>query len=330
MALKVLRQGLLTTVQDLGRRGWQHAGVSVGGAMDPLALRLANLLVGNDAEAAGLELTLVGPTLALEADVLLALGGADLGATLDGRPLPRWRAVAARKGSVLAFEGAREGCRAYLALAGGVAVPEVLGGRGTDLRGHFGGLDGRPLREGDPLPLGEASPWARRVLAQLLAASEPVARWGVQAAVLPTYADAPVLRVVPGPEHARFTAASREALVSARFLVSPQSDRMGARLEGPALALEAPLELVSSPVTEGTVQVPPDGAPVVLMADRQTTGGYPRIAQVITVDLPLLAQARPGTHVRFREVTVEHAQEALLERERALRTLAEALRYVAR
>jgi antagonist of KipI len=326
VALRVVRPGPQTTVQDLGRPGLQRVGVSVGGAMDTVALRVANLLVGNAEGAAGLEMTLLGPTLAFEEDALFALGGADLGATLDGRPLPCWRAVAARKGSELAFSGARTGCRTYLALAGGLAVPEVLGGRGTDLKAGYGGLGGRALTAGDRLPLGESAPSARGRLERLLGAPDPVERWGAWLGLLPPYADVPRVRILPGAEHAHFDEDSRWALVSARFEVTPRSNRMGYRLRGPPLALRAPLELISSPVTEGTVQVPPGGDPIVLMADRQTTGGYPRIAQVITVDLPLLAQLRPGAGLLFEEVSLARAQEALLARERELRVFAEAVR----
>jgi antagonist of KipI len=322
----VLRPGLLTTVQDRGRPGSQRHGVVVGGALDDFALRVANLLVGNATGAAGLEITLLGPTLRLAADHLLALGGADLNATLDGEPVPTWRAFAAAAGCTLVFRAPGSGARACLAVAGGVDVPPVLGGRGTDLRAGFGGLDGRPLRAGDTIPVGVASPAAAALRLALLRRGRRVAAWGAGRGLLPLYSPEPVLRVLPGPEHDGFTAASRAALVEASFEVSSQSDRMGYRLSGPRLELADPLELVSSPVTAGTVQVPADGQPIVLMADRQTTGGYPRIAQVITVDLALLAQAPPGSPVRFRVVRLEEAQRLWLERERSLRMFAEAVR----
>jgi antagonist of KipI len=325
--LRVVQPGLLTTVQDGGRHGWQQAGVRVGGALDALALRVANLLVGNAGGAAGLEATLRGPTLVAERDVLLALGGADLGATLDGAPVPPWKPFLARAGATLALGAATPGhpCRAYLAVAGGVDVPEVLGGRGTDLRGGFGGLEGRALRAGDVLPLGAASAVGARVAAELRAHG-PVARWGAGREVHPAYGEEPTLRFLPGVEAAHFTEASHEALVSERFTVGPQSDRMGYRLQGPALQLRAPREAVSSPVAAGTVQVPPGGAPIVLLADRQTVGGYPRVAQVVTADLPLLAQLPPGAALRFREVSLVEAEGALLAQEAALRQLAEAVR----
>jgi antagonist of KipI len=322
----VLRPGLLTTVQDGGRPGLQRHGVVVGGALDDFALRVANLLVGNAARAAGLEITLLGPALRLAADHLLALGGADLTAMLDGEPVPPWRAFAAAAGSTLSFRGPVSGARAYLAVAGGVDVPPVLGGRGTDLRAGFGGLDGRPLRAGDTVPAGTAATAAAALRAALLRGGRRVAAWGAGPGLLPRYAAEPVVRVLPGPEHDLFTAASRAALVEASFEVRPQSDRMGYRLGGPRLELADPLELVSSPVTAGTVQVPAGGQPIVLLADRQTTGGYPRIAHVVTVDLPLLAQAPPGAAVRFRAIGLAEAQRLWLERERDLRTFAEAVR----
>jgi antagonist of KipI len=326
VSLRVLRPGLLTTVQDLGRPGWQRFGVVAGGALDDVALRVANLLVGNAAGDAALEATLIGPTLELLDDHLIALGGADLGATLDGAPLPVWRPVAARAGSLLIFESRRRGCRAYIAVAGGIDVPRVLGGRGTDLRGRFGGLAGRALDAGDTLPAGPAGAASERTLRALLAADQVVAGWGAGPSLLPAYDPAPLLRVLPGPEFDLFRVDARAALVTEPFEVTSRSDRMGYRLSGPALALDRPHELVSSPVARGTVQVPPGGEPIILMADRQTTGGYPRIAAVIDVDIPLLAQAPPGTAVRFQLTTLAEAQALRVARARDLRLFAEALR----
>lgn len=323
--LRVRQPGLLTTVQDLGRPGWQRLGVVVGGAMDAVALRLANLLVGNAQGDAALEVTILGPTLELLDDHLLAIGGADLGASLDGEPVPCWRPLAAPAGSTLSFDGGRSGCRAYVALAGGVDVPKALGGRGTDLRAHFGGMGGRALDAGDRVPAGDAAAPAQQLLDELLRAPRRVARWGAGMSLRPRYSDAPVVRVLPGPEHERFTVESRQALLEMPFEVTSRSDRMGYRLKGAPLRLEQPLELVSSPVSMGTVQVPAGGDPIVLMADRQTAGGYPRVAQVVGVDLPLLAQAAPGTSVRFRATTLAEAQSLWIARERDIRLFSLAL-----
>jgi antagonist of KipI len=294
--------------------------------MDAVALRIANLLVGNAQRAAGLEATLLGPTIEFQDDQLFALAGGDLGAQLNGEPIPSYRPCVASAGSVLSFTGPRAGCRANLALAGGIDVPEVLGSRSTDLRAKIGGVNGRALVTGDVLPLCSPSATARRWLANLRARNRRTADWGAGLSLQLRWSAEPVVRVLRGLEHDSFTDASRQALLESAFRVSAQSDRMGYRLEGPRLTLERPLELLSTPMVQGTLQVPPGGDPIVLMADRQTVGGYPRIAQVITIDLPLLAQAVPGARVRFQEVTLEEAQALYLTREHDLRQFAAAIR----
>jgi antagonist of KipI len=312
-------------VQDLGRPGWQRHGVVVGGAMDATALRIANLLVGNRQDAAALEVTLLGPTLEFEDEHLFAIAGADLGAHLDREAVPPWRPCKSAAGTVLTFTGARSGCRAYIAFAGGIDIPGVLGSRGTDLRAGLGGLHGRALAAGDVLPIGAPTARARRWLAELSTRARRVADWGASRSLFATSTPEPVVRVLRGLDHELFDEASRAALVEAVFQVSAQSDRMGYRLDGPRLTLRQPRELLSAPIALGTVQVPPAGQPIVLMADRQSVGGYPRIAQVISADVPLLAQAAPGARVHFREVTLAQAQALYLERERDLRQLAAAM-----
>jgi antagonist of KipI len=321
----VARPGLLTTVQDLGRPGLQRHGVVVGGAMDTTALRIANLLVGNDQDAAALEVTLLGPTMEFEDEQLFAIGGADLGAHLDREPVPPWRPCKAATGNVLSFTGARSGCRAYIAFAGGIDVPKVLGSRGTDLRARIGGLAGRPLAAGDVIPVGAPSESARRWLSELSSRARRVADWGAGRSLFAPPLSEPVIRVLRGLDYELFDEASRAALVDTAFQVSAQSDRMGYRLDGPRLTLDRPRELLSAPIALGTVQVPPSGQPIVLMADRHSVGGYPRIAHVITADVPLLAQAALGARVRFREVSLAQAQAIYLDRERDLRQLAAAM-----
>lgn len=322
--IRVTRGGLLTTVQDLGRASMQQHGVAAGGAMDTAAHRIANLLVGNPDNAATLECTMLGPELELADDALLAIGGGDLGATLNDQPVPLWCPFLAPAGSLVSFTAPRAGCRAYVAIAGGIDVPVVLGSRATDLIAGIGGLDGRALQRGDELTAANAGDLSRRIRDQLHA--DPRRARSAGRSLLPRQASEPVVRVLPGPEYNRFSAASRELLTAGAFVVTPQSNRMGIRLTGPALSLAGLYDLHSSPVATGTIQVPPSGDPIVLMADHQTIGGYPRIASVITVDLPLLAQAPPGTHVRFREVSVAEAQSLYLQREHDLRVFAESLR----
>jgi antagonist of KipI len=302
MEMTVTRAGMLTTVQDLGRPGHRAAGVPLSGAMDAFALRVANWLVGNPGNAAGLEFTLLGPELVFSHDTLVATGGGDFGG------LPWWQPSVVRAGVPVKLTSARRGCRGYLAVAGGFAVAPVLGSRSTFLRAGFGGLQGRALHDGDRLPAPEAG---RRI----------VGHWHLDERILPPYAPAPTVRVVRGAQADEF----HGELFSGEFKVSPQSDRMGVRLVGPALVRGDTSELLSATVVPGTIQVPPDGQPIVLMADAQTIGGYPQVAHVIRVDLPLIAQLRPGDTVRFREVTLAEAHEALLAREKVLGMLREGL-----
>ena len=289
--IEVLEPGLLTTVQDLGRYGHQRYGFSPAGAADPAALILGNRLVGNDPGAAALEITLLGPVLRFVEPAVFALTGADLGAMLEDRPVPVGTAVAAAAGQILHFRGGSRGCRAYLCVAGGIDVPPVLGSRSTDLLARLGGLEGRPLRAGDRLPVGTATAGAvpGRRLRWTFAAEDPLE-----------------LRVVLGPQRDHFPDEAIEALTSGTYEVLPASDRTGVRLRGPALA-RARREVLSEGQALGAVQVPPDGQPIVLLAGRATVGGYPKVGVVVTPDVARLAQARPGDRVRFRIVTPQEA-----------------------
>jgi len=329
--MKVLRPGLLTTVQDTGRYGHQREGVSVGGAMDLMALRVANLLVGNPEGAAALEFTLAGPTLEFTHGRLIAICGARMSPVIAGQPVPEGRPVLVRAGAVLSFGQCTLGAHGCIAVAGGIDVPVVLGSRSTHLRARFGGLGGRALAVDDVLPVGPASEAAVRTAGALASRAEVFAAtsWSVSASALPPYSPAPRIRTIPGTHVARFSESSRRAFFDQPFRVTPQSDRMGYRLEGTRLEMSQPLEPISEPVCAGTVQVPPEGQPIVLMADRQTAGGYPRIAQVITVDLPLIAQTKPGDSLRFTEVSLEEAQHLYVERERAMEEVRQGLMHAA-
>ncbi len=296
-AFEVVHPGLLTTVQDLGRPGHRASGLPVSGAMDPFALRLANLLVGNPEGAAGLEITLRGPELLFAVDTVVAVGGAEFAG------VPTWRPMAVRAGERLKFGECLQGCRAYLAIAGGIDVPLALGSRSTYLRADLGGYAGRALRSGDRLPAGSGR-----------AAKVRAGSWRVSPSILPAYAAAVTLRVLAAAQ----TADYGPRFWSAEFRVSPQSDRMGLRLECEQPIEGGKKELVSSAVAPGTVQVPPDGRAILLMADAQTIGGYPQAAHVIGPDLPLAAQLRPGDRLRFRPVSLEEAQGLAAARERDL------------
>jgi len=338
MGLIVRSPGLLTTVQDGGRAGYRAIGVTAGGAMDEAAFRTANLLVGNPEGAAALEMTLAGAELEAADDLLIAVTGAEMQPAADGGRLPFRRPVWVRRGTVIRFGCAARGCRAYVAVAGGIAVPPVLGGRGTDIRAGFGGADGRPLRAGDALPAGAPSAWAAAWAAALAAEAAASGRsWAAPGwCALPEgfagggsardAADGVVLRAVPSADPEAFTAEARERFFREPYTAAPDSDRMGVRLNGPPLELAVRTEMRSRGVLPGTVQVPAGGQPIVLGADCQTTGGYPVIAHVAAVDLPLLAQLRPGDRVRFRPIGVDEAHRLLLRREAELRLLAAGIR----
>ncbi len=283
----VRRAGPLTTVQDLGRPRQRHAGIAPGGALDPLAARVANLLVGNPETAALLEITLGPAEFSCTDERVVALCGAEVHDSL-GKP------IRLSPNESLKLRAPRHGCRVWLAIAGGLAVPPVLGSCATDLRGGFGGWEGRALRDGDELPLGPAvSP---------LNFSGRTAPWGAPTEWARTAARHPVLRVIPGAEWDDFAPATRTIFLHESYAVAAAADRMGARLAGPALPRLTNSELLSEAVAPGTIQVAHDGQPIVLLGDCQTIGGYPKIAHVITVDLPLAAQLRPNDIVRFQPV----------------------------
>ena len=305
-AITVLRAGLFTTIQDSGRWGHQSSGVSVSGAMDLVSHRIANALVGNDRTAAALEATLVGPEIRLETSALIAVAGADLGARMNGQELPLNRPVRCLQGSVLRFGERRSGTRAYIAFGGGITVAPELGSRATHTLSGLGGSGGRTVAAGDRLPLGEegtASPW------RVVNVPSPRVAGGAR------------LRVLPGPQNDHFSADALEILQRTRFTVTPQSDRMGYRLSGAIIPRVEGREMISDAAFIGALQVPPSGDPILLMSDRQTTGGYPQIATVITADLPMAGQLAPGDWIEFEVCARRDAISALIAQEGSILAL---------
>lgn len=320
MSVEVLSPGTLSSVQDQGRPGYRHLGVAIGGALDPDALGIANALVGNDPAAAGIEITLTGPRLHFHATTLIAICGAGCEAVVDGMPVPMWRRVAIARGATLIIPRLPGGARAWLAIAGGIDVPAVLGSRSTDLTAGFGGWQGRALAAGDRLPLGPASASARAVLDGLRAAAPIHAeRWQVRD--LLAWDNGRPIRLLP------MDAAACLRLTAAEWRIAPQSGRMGLRLEGPALAIAAAGQRISAGVAPGLVQCPPDGGPIVLLRDAQTIGGYPLIAAIASIDLPRLARLRPGARIRFEAIGMGEAHALLAERQRRLQRLLSALTH---
>jgi antagonist of KipI len=329
MSITVIRSGLLATIQDLGRYGYQRYGVVPNGAMDTGAARVANFLVGNAGDEAVLEVTLAGARLLIEQDMLLAICGAEMKVTVSGERLPLWRPALVNAGTTIHFEACQSGCRSYLAVAGGLNVPKIMGSRSTYLRAAIGGFMGREVKAGDKLSAGPASPLSMRMLQNLVKkriSSVTVPSWHASHFAVADELAEPMIRAMPGTDYERFQASSQAALFSETFRIAPQSDRMGYRLNGTEkLMLEAPIEAISEAVANGTVQVPSDGNPIVLLADRQTTGGYPRIAQVATVDLPVFAHLKPGDRFRFEAITQLQAERLYLDSERDMAILKAAI-----
>ena len=306
----VTRAGFLTSVQDLGRTGFRQFGVSTSGALDPFALRVANLLVGNDEGAAGLEITLGGLQLRFEDGRIVAWCGGAFDVQIGSRALPAGHVAHLQAGDELKFGRAQIGCRCWLAISGGIDVPVVLGSRSTDLRANFGGFEGRALRDGDVLPLltrpGSAIP------------ATDVSSWSAPHDWASPASRHPSLRFIRGVDWNRFNDVTIQRFTRHEFTVSADSDRMGVRFDGSEMKREDETDLISEAVAPGTIQVPPSGKPILLLGDCQTIGGYPKIAHVITVDLGVAAQLRDGDGVRFFEVSLQDAHQLLMERERDL------------
>ncbi|MGH0522764.1 biotin-dependent carboxyltransferase family protein [Bacillus cereus] len=315
MDVEVLHAGMFTTVQDLGRSYYQQFGVPVGGAMDKNALRLINMLVGNEENEAGLEMTILGPKLLIKKTTLLAIGGVDMEPLLNGERIPLWRPILAEEGSMLCFGKVKNGCRAYVTFAGGIHIERTLGSKSTYIRAAIGGIEGRMLKKGDCFQIGTYSEMANRFIQDLQKDERIKTKWVISNSVLPKYKKHPKLRVIVDFEYDQFKEESRKVFFTKEYKVSNYADRMGYRVEGEVLNRIEEKEILSSPVTFGTIQVPNGGQPIILMADRQTTGGYPRMGNIISVDLPLLAQLKPGDYVSFEKITLEEAEQLYIEQE---------------
>ena len=319
-SLRVITPGMLTTIQDLGRWGWQGRGVPVAGPMDPRSHRLANTLAGNETDAAAIEMTIVGPAVEFDDDRIAALSGADFEMIVDSRVMPVNAPFAVSAGSILRFGSHRRGARAYLAIAGGIAVPPVLNSRSTHLPSAMGGLEGRPLRAGDRLPLGKRG---RESFSGVSSARKrPESGLFRAAKMTPVPFFLPdghaTVRILPGPQLDRFAPEALDVLQSAPFVVDAASNRMGFRLRGPVLRHAGEGEMLSDAARLGALQVPAAGQPILLMADRQTTGGYPSIATVISADIGLAGQLAPGDSISFVVSTIREAMAALVAQEQAL------------
>jgi antagonist of KipI len=302
--IQVQAPGLFTTVQDLGREGFGPMGVSSSGAADPVSLRLGNRLVGNAEGAPGLEMTLLGGTFLFPEGAIVALTGSDFGATLDGAPIELWTSIEASPGQTLRLGSTRSGARSYLCVHGGIDVKPFLGSASTHILSGLGGLDGRPLRKGDVLNIGPAiASFRKRTLA---------------AQVLERLLPRKVLRVTPGPQSDWFPQSSHDLFYASAYRVTEEANRMGLRLDGAPIPAHSGGQMITEGVSLGAIQVPDAGLPIVLFVEQQTTGGYPKIANVISADLPSVGQLRPRDEIRFELVSWETARSLLREQEKLL------------
>ncbi|MBP7072073.1 MAG: biotin-dependent carboxyltransferase family protein [Clostridia bacterium] len=306
----IINPGLYTTVQDRGRWGYQEYGMPVTGAMDDYSLRLANILVGNDEYDAVLETTLNGPEISFNTDVVAAITGANMVPRVNGYTVPMWRSLKLFKGDVLSFEMAREGTRGYIAFAGGLDIPAVMGSRSTYVRGAIGGYEGRKLKSNDEIDLRDKNLPIEQLAGRIIPPQ-----------YIPQYEDSCIIRVIPGPQDDYFTEESIEKFFSSEYEITKEADRMGYRLSGPQLMHKAGADIISDGINLGSVQVPGHGMPIVMMSDRQTTGGYTKIATVISSDIPVMAQLKPGNKVRFEKIDIREAHKVLKEYENKIKEI---------
>ena len=313
-AFEILEPGILTTVQDIGRYGFSQYGVPPSGALDPYSFRIANLLVGNEEEEACLETMVMGLKLKALREVVIAITGGNLSPTLNGEPFDMWRTHLLVEGDVIAFKRVHEGCRAYLALSGGFVVPKIMGSSSTYLSGKFGGLEGRALRRGDILYTLDRPSSLNKIGLRF------PSDW------IPSFDKEVILRVVPGPQDLHFTGKGFQTFCTSSYQVTPQCDRMGVRLEGPKIERRFDVEesIISEGLISGAIQVPGDGKPIIIL-NELVTGGYTKIATVISTDLTRVAQLKPGDRVHFEPISIEEAHRLIREEEERFKEFKEIL-----
>ncbi|KAB3532761.1 biotin-dependent carboxyltransferase family protein [Alkaliphilus pronyensis] len=302
-SIRILRAGLLTTIQDLGRVGFQQYGIPVSGAMDKYSLKLANILVGNDRGEGALEITMLGPEILFNCGTTIAITGGNLTPTINDVDIDMYRTYVVKPGDKLKFKGLKNGCRGYMAVSGGFSIKPVMGSKSTYMRGQFGGFKGRKLKEEDFIPLKKPG---------ILLEDRKI-----KLNYIKNYNNR-VVRVILGTELHMFKKDTIDVFLSEEYQLTNQCDRMGYRLEGPGLKHVSGSDVISGGINLGAIQVPGDGKPIIMMADRQSTGGYAKIANVISTDISLLAQMKPGDKIRFQRIAVEEAQQLLIDEEKML------------
>lgn len=324
MSITCIKGGTLASFQDEGRIGHQNLGIIVSGAMDSYALKIANIIVGNTRSSACLEITMRGTILRADKDMLIAITGGDLHPVIDHIPVPQWRPVFIKAGSILKFKGAITGLRSYLAVSGGFSLEDFLGSHSTYLRAKVGGFKGRALQVDDRIEIGQVTS-QRLAMTQQLATDTIGAFNGTSWHVRPDFykknRSTFMIRFIKGPEYDWFNEESQQKFTLQQYTIASSSDRMGYRLEGQSLEKISDSEMVSEAIANGTVQISNNGLPIVLLADRQTTGGYPRVAQICTADLYKFGQMKPADKIHFKEISLNEAYKELAELERTLRQI---------
>lgn len=296
--MKILNPGLLSTIQDGGRFGYQQYGMPVAGAMDLHSLQLANWCVGNRGNEACIEATILGPSIQFQSNTYIAISGAKIQPLLNDEPVDMNSSIKVSAEDVLTFGNIQSGCRVYIAIAGGFHLPDLMDSKSTYLRGKLGGFEGRALKPGDELDIADTDKHLMRTVPEEL---------------IPEYSNYTEIRVTAGAEVKRFTMNGIKTFLCSVYTVSPQSDRMGYRLSGEKIEHANGADIISSGIVTGAIQVPGHGEPIIMMSDHQTVGGYTKVAQVISVDLPLLGQMKPGDKIKFKEVSLDTAQTLMIE-----------------
>jgi len=302
---KVIKSGIFDTIQDLGRFGFQQYGMPVSGAMDSYALRVGNRLLGNEENEAGIEISTPGLSLEVLNQTVIAITGADFNPTINNSPAPIWEALEVKKGDIISFNQVKNGCYSYLLVAEGIDIPVVLGSKSTYVRGKIGGQKGRPLKKSDIINVGKANQELQNIVGRKVSAIN-----------LPTYHEENEIRVILGPQYDYFTKDGLYTFLNSFYEITANSDRMGYRLKGPEIENKNGSDIITDGIPLGSIQVPLDGMPIVMLADRQTTGGYAKIATVISSDIDKFAQMKPRNKIKFTKINLEKAHQLFCEREK--------------
>ncbi len=331
MSLTVITPGMLTTIQDNGRYGYQKHGVIVSGAMDTYAMRLSNIMIGNDENEGVLEITLIGPSLNITKGNLISITGANLSPTIDGRKVPMGRPIYLKEDCILKFGRCISGCRCYLSVAGGFDIPIFMGSKSTYLRAKIGGKDGRVLKKDDVLELGHKSELSLSIIKKLTEVNKTESfsytKWYMKNFINQNL-EFVVIRVFEDRQFKNVSEKSINEFFNSIFIIDTKSDRMGYRLNGPKINFNENIEMISGEVSLGTIQIPPDGDPIILLADRGTSGGYPKIAHVASYDIQKLVQLKPFDKVKFQKITLKEAEKIYLRREKDIEDLKKSVKLM--